>query len=112
VTLWLLVGLGYLGAFHLVDQDADYLHRANGRFLDYILPSDNVLPLIFGLQLSEGADPRTGFFADWRSSDRPPLQTGVYLVQAPLQYLLPQGMAYQFLSIALQCTWVPGLWTL
>ena len=43
---------------------------------------DNVLPQIFADNIHHG-DPRTITW-DWQGSDRPPLQSGVQLLQAPL----------------------------
>jgi hypothetical protein len=76
------------------------------------LPSDNVLPMLFGQQLMTGHRPLPALLIrGWQSSDRPPLQTGYYLMQ---QSVLHSGHLndYQILGILLQCLWIPGLWAL
>lgn len=93
-TLILWVGLfpfhweGYTG-----DEPAHRWHS---------LAIDNWLPLLFGDMLARGRldVPMT---ADWLSSDRPPLQTGLYLM---MRGLLPgsQGLVYQAAS-----TWAQAL---
>lgn len=76
------------------------------------LPVDNVLPLLFARQLQTSVRPLPAqLLRGWQSSDRPPLQTGYYLMQ---QSVLHTGHFndYELLSIMLQCLWIPGLWAL
>jgi hypothetical protein len=82
------------------------------RFIDG-LPSDNAIPLIFANRLWEGADPRV-IFTEWLSSDRPPLQTGIVLIQRPLELLSGNNFdrPYQVLSTFVQCQWVSAVWLL
>ncbi|CAD7724988.1 hypothetical protein LMG31884_37770 [Xanthomonas hydrangeae] len=66
------------------------------------LPMDSWLPLIFADMISEGRldVPMIG---DWLSSDRPPLQSGLYLVFVH-SWLPKGGLTYQALS-----TWAQSL---
>jgi hypothetical protein len=48
----------------------------------------------------------------WHSSDRPPLQSGLILLQLPLAYLLGDARVYSIVvGIALQTAWVPAAWS-
>lgn len=69
------------------------------RWLD--LPGDNIIPKMFADQLWDGAI-RKPMFGDWLSSDRPPLQTGAYLLFKALAPTV-SGI-YQVTSTWLQCT--------
>ena len=72
---------------------------------------DNVLPQIFADNIHHG-DPRTITW-DWQGSDRPPLQSGVQLLQAPLTESASwRVMSYQVLTVLLQAMWLPALWGL
>ncbi|HEV3204421.1 MAG TPA: hypothetical protein VGY77_08565 [Gemmataceae bacterium] len=74
--------------------------------------NDNLIPWYFSEHLYGGTDPRY-LLGDWQSSDRPPLQTGLTLVQRPLADWA--GMAivqYQILGTILQSTWVLAVWAL
>lgn len=76
------------------------------------LPADNVLPLLFAKQLQASHRPLAAVLTrGWQSSDRPPLQTGYYLMQ---QSVLHSGHFndYELLGILVQCLWIPGLWAL
>ena len=48
---------------------------------------------------------------DWKSSDRPPLQSGAVLAQYPFMPR-PRELGYTILSVILQSLWVCGLWLL
>ncbi len=74
------------------------------------LPVDSKLPLYLAQQLQDPARPLPHYLArPWQTSDRPPLQTGVYLFQ---QSVLGHDhfMHYQLVGIALQSLWVFGVW--
>ncbi|WP_225852883.1 hypothetical protein, partial [Haemophilus parainfluenzae] len=61
---------------------------ANTRFLPGgSLPPDNILPYLFAERLYHGIDPRP-LLGEWQSSDRPPLQAGLLLLQALLTGLV------------------------
>jgi hypothetical protein len=68
---------------------------------------DNVIPFVLANALSTGhvASPLIG---DWLSSDRPPLQTGLYL----LLTLSTDALPYQIVASWLQATFLLGVWGL
>lgn len=55
------------------------LELFSSRWTNPPLPVDNVLPMIFADQIRSGQVSKP-MFGDWLSSDRPPLQAGVYLL--------------------------------
>ncbi|WP_152540960.1 hypothetical protein [Luteimonas huabeiensis] len=65
------------------------------------LPVDNWLPLVLA-QMLESGSLITPMVGDWLSSDRPPLQAGLYLMFLPAK-LAPIGVWYQALATWLQC---------
>lgn len=71
------------------------------------LPPDNILPWLIAELLRNGVI-RSPQLADWLSSDRPPLQTGLYLLLAV--QLRPLG--YQIVATFLQATFLFGVWAL
>jgi hypothetical protein len=98
-----LISLGYLHGGE--DTPGDF---AAYRFAPPKLAGDNTLPELFADAIIAGHIPRP-LFADWLSSDRPPLQAGVLLYSYPL---LPgsRELRYQILSAVLQCLAAAGLW--
>jgi len=68
------------------------------RFHGSITP-DNRLPRILGERLYFG-EAISPFFLDWRSSDRPPLQAAVYLLQMP--FMVNKADQYHFVGIICQ----------
>jgi hypothetical protein len=77
-----LVGLLYIGIFHLFPVQRDFYELASDRFTAG-LPGDNRLPFDFSDQLYHGQRPRE-LGAGWLSSDRPPLQEGWQLLGWPV----------------------------
>ncbi len=79
---------------------------------------DNLIPKILADRLFDGADMREPIFGQWQASDRPPLQTGIVLLQYPLwralagRALLPNlvDAYYQIFSTLLQCAWIAVAW--
>ena len=69
-------GLFDLAVLALPNDSLDAAHR----FFADVRPTI-VLPQIFAEALYQGDDPR-GLFGEWHSSDRPPLQAGMYPVAA------------------------------
>ena len=69
------------------------------------LPPDNIIPMILaeGLSLSHIPSPLLG---DWLSSDRPPLQTGLYIALA----IQTGAFGYQIVASWLQATLLFGVW--
>lgn len=76
------------------------------------LPSDNEIPRFFAdyfyVHGHSGTPPP---FADWLSSDRPPLQVGYVLAQRPFGWD-GAGLHYGVLGVLVQQLWVLGLWAL
>jgi hypothetical protein len=81
--------------------------RTAAKRFSHQLPMDNVIPLVFAKALSMGhvASPLIG---DWLSSDRPPLQTGLYL----LLTLSTDALPYQIVASWLQASFLLGVWGL
>ncbi|MBS2964129.1 hypothetical protein KGA66_13810 [Actinocrinis puniceicyclus] len=76
------------------------------------LPGDNALPFLFARQLESHVRPLPHFLAwGYQSSDRPPLQTGYYLLEQAV--VRNSGFdVYQVFSTLVESTWVFGLWAL
>ena len=86
---------------------------AESRFVP-ALPIDNEVPLITANALQSSHRPLPHpLYGIWDSSDRPPLQAGVYLSQ---EALLPgsdtQAVHYEVVGILLQGLWIFGIWGL
>lgn len=104
VTAWLVVFIFVTGLFPYA-QDWNSWHFAANRWRG--LPIDNWLPKIFADQLWE-MKLQKPMMGDWLSSDRPPLQTGIYLLAKTLAPNDP-GF-YQVLGMWLQATFlVPSI---
>lgn len=106
----LVAGVCYICLFFLYSNPV----KAGGdvgdwRFSKEALPGDNIIPLIFAHKVYDGAPLRPFCCGDWLSSDRPPLQAGVVLLEWPFK-LVNAGMQYQLVSTALQCFWICGIW--
>jgi hypothetical protein len=84
---------------------------ANFRFFPNIRAGDNIIPFIFAQRLYDRAPVRPFCCVDWLSSDRPPLQAGIFLLQRPLRVAGNTGLQYQVLGTVLQCVWICGVWT-
>ncbi|MGI9071325.1 MAG: hypothetical protein ACR2JB_08425 [Bryobacteraceae bacterium] len=98
----LVVSTGFL--FGGVDYPSE---TARTRF-SHPLPPDNEIPFLFAEGLRNGKVPRP-LLAEWRSSDRPPLQTGIVLSQCVyLQH--PRKLQYTIISVILQSLWIFALW--
>ncbi len=74
----------------------------------HLLPPDDEIPYLFAEMVRYGHVPKP-MFGDWRSSDRPPLQSGIVLSQHPYT-VGPRSLGYEILSANLQSLWVFGLW--
>lgn len=66
------------------------------------MPPDNFIPLLFADMLKAGSI-ITPMLGDWLSSDRPPLQTGLFLMLAPIKAGANGTLAYQATSTWAQC---------
>lgn len=112
MVLMFLVGLFYTSLLYAVDLALPPLSHAQMRFT-WRLPPDNAIPFEVANRMYRGMDPRD-LGGGWHSSDRPPLQTGLVLIQRPLKGLtgLPAAFHYQVLALIIQCAWVPAIWAL
>lgn len=70
------------------------------------LPPDTILPMWVADMIAGGQRP-VGFLGDWLSSDRPPLQSGFYLLLHPV---IGGALGYQILGVVLQCWVFAGFW--
>jgi hypothetical protein len=71
------------------------------------LPNDNIIPKMLAEQLKQSHVLRPAY-GDWLSSDRPPLQIGLYLALA----LQTGNFGYQIVTSWLQSTFLFGVWVL
>ena len=106
-----LLGLFFVGALYAFRINTLPEHVIYVRFTELATSLDNLIPWRFAERLSAGQDPRQ-ILGDWLSSDRPPLQTGILLLQHPLTTVtpVPAGLQYQTLGTILQMSWVPAVW--
>ncbi len=112
LVLMCLVAMFYNAVLFAHSSDEKVDLRAQKHLTGWLLPPDNVLPLILASHLYKGTDPRP-LLDPWQSSDRPPLQAAVVLTQMPAGYGSGHpGIHYQLLSTALQCSWIPAVWAL
>jgi len=110
--LTLLAGICYVSLFYLFgDPHNDEAGLANARFFEEGQAGDNIIPLIFAGRIYAHEPVRPFCCGDWLSSDRPPLQAGIFLLERPLR-IVSIGLHYQLLATALQCLWVCGVWCL
>ncbi|HJT78133.1 MAG TPA: hypothetical protein VJ739_13095 [Gemmataceae bacterium] len=109
--LWLAASLFYTGVLFAADLDLPNGNQARARFTSALLPPDDALPLLLAHRLYAGADPRH-LLADWHSSDRPPLQAGLVLAQAPVVAALGERVTfyYPLLGCVVQCSWIAAAW--
>lgn len=82
------------------------------RFFGPGLPEDNLIPLFLADRIYDRRPLRPFCCGGWLSSDRPPLESGVFLLQRPLRIGGGKWLHYQLLATALQCLWVCGVWCL
>lgn len=108
----LIVGLFYISILYTVNPGISLEENVQVRFF-LSFPPDNLIPHLFAERLYAGKDPRL-LLGDWLSSDRPPLQTGIILVQRPISFLSgsQSGLHYQLLSTVAQCSWVAAVWAI
>lgn len=111
---WLAEPLIFVTLFALVivtlgfaDGGFDFPGRAAQNRFSHPLPVDNLIPYLVAVALKIGhiASP---LFGDWLMSDRPPLQTGLYL----LLTLRNSELTYVVVAVWLQATFLFGVWGL
>ncbi|MBS0663742.1 MAG: hypothetical protein JSR48_10800 [Verrucomicrobia bacterium] len=108
------VGLFYLALLYLPELHREPEWQSQVRFL-YEFPIDANLPKMLGDRVYDGTPPKPFLpEAGWLSSDRPPLQAGLYLVARPWGDALglPPGLLYQCVGTLAQLCWLPALWLL
>ncbi len=72
------------------------------------LPMDNIIPVVLAKALSTGHVASPLYGGGWLSSDRPPLQTGLFLFLT----LSTNPLPYQIVASLLQATFLLGVWGL
>ncbi len=98
-------------AFLFVSPAAAGASHINGRFYSVTLPGDNVIPLIFAEKIYTHEPLRPFCCGDWLSSDRPPLETGIFLLQRAAPWITSVDRDYELLGTGLQCLWICGVWS-
>ena len=110
LLIMFLVGLFYLSLLYITDAGSWDASLASWRFFES-RPIDNAISYIFTEKLYKGDDPRN-LIPGWLSSDRPPLQTGILLLQRPIMGMFDPDLGYQTISTIAQCSWIAALWSL
>lgn len=85
---------------------------AGNRFFTLERPGDNIIPYIFDERIYDRKPVRPFCCDDWLSSDRPPLQAGIVLLERPFPLMKDMDLRYELLASALQCFWICGVWCL
>lgn len=112
LSLAFCLGLFYLSLLYLfVNPVKAGVDVANVRFFWDTRAGDNIIPFIFAERIFDRAPIRPFCCGDWLSSDRPPLQAGIFLLQRPLRIAGNTGLQYQVLGTMLQCLWACGVWS-
>jgi MFS family permease len=86
------------------------VEAASSRFIEG-LPADNAVPLILAHAVERDRRPLPDpLYANWSPSDRPPLQTGIYLSTTSVLGLEKSELQYSVVSSLLQSLWLLGIW--
>lgn len=108
-----VTGLCYLCfTFMFINPMATGGAYLDGRFFTPQMPGDNIIPLFFAQRLYDQKPLRPFCCGGWLSSDRPPLQTGIFLMQRPLSPTGNVDLDYQLVATTLQTLWICGVWFL
>jgi hypothetical protein len=115
LALMAVVGLFYVTTQYVFDV-RDYPPRSQLRlrFTDRHLSIDCDFPMLFARTLFDDDDPRP-LLCRWLSSDRPPLQAGVCLMQSWSWGAEPYSLSWlhcQLIGCAMQTAWIPAVWAL
>jgi len=97
-------------AFLFVSPAGAGAEHINVRFFSVILPGDNIIPRIFADKIYNREPLHPFCCGDWLSSDRPPLQTGIFLLERRARWIKNADFEYELLGTALQCLWIAGVW--
>jgi len=109
LALWALASafLLFLGFLHGGSDEP--LATAANRF-SHPLPGDAEIPLFFSDWFwAHGHSGTIPPYADWLSSDRPPLQIGYVLAQRPFGWD-GNALHYEVLGVVIQQLWVVAMW--
>jgi hypothetical protein len=106
LTLTLLMVLLNSAVLHLGYQPTNSVKLAQDRFFADPLPFDNYLPLLSVNRLYQQESLKP-YALDWRSTDRPPLQSGICLMLRP--YFLDPVEGYQAFSTFLNASILIGI---
>ena len=88
----------------------DLITNAQNRFLlTGGMPPDNVLPYIVADRMYLGEEVRPYLIPGWKSSDRPPAQSGAILMQMPWTSVIGRSTHSQLLGTFLQSLWITAL---
>jgi hypothetical protein len=101
ITLIIVV----IGYYPFEFTGKEFWQNGANRWLN--LPIDSWLPKIFADQIYKGELLRP-MYGDWLSSDRPPLQTGIYLIFYP--FGKGDDVIYQVVSTMLQAMILIAIW--
>jgi hypothetical protein len=107
-----LAGLCYLCFFFLFVDPAQASIYASERFFVEIFPGDNVIPHILAEKIYSREPVRPFCCGDWLSSDRPPLEAGIVLLERLFPLTKNIDLRYELLTSAIQCFWICGVWCL
>ena len=112
LILMLLIGLFYIGLLHLYATPLRVEKLTTIRYM-LAMPVDNELPRRFAERLIFGISPKH-LYDTWLSSDRPPLQVGLIVLNAPIGRAIgaPLLTAAHAAGIWFQLLWVPAIWAL
>jgi hypothetical protein len=110
-ALMILITTFYSAIGFLYQRSPDPGIQAEERFA-WPMPADNILPNVLVDDLYNGKPFRPFLFIDWKSSDRPPLQSAAVLLQRPLWLSKQSKFDYQILGTFLQSMWAASLWLL
>jgi hypothetical protein len=112
------VPVALVGASALFALSLGFLHGGAGeplpaaasRFLAG-LPGDNTIPLTLAQAVERDARPLPDpLYANWSASDRPPLQTGIYLAATSIVRHESSELQYAVVGSLVQSLWILGLW--
>jgi hypothetical protein len=114
IALALIATLALLLWVHVGHNASTPLWVAAARWT-HPLQGDNAVPLNFAQAMATGRLPvgePSSFFGDWLSSDRPPLQTSLFLVTPGHLFWGNSEQGYQSAAVAFQMLALVGAWTL
>lgn len=98
--VFILAGLFYISCMYLFGNTSDILLSVRHRFFNLPM-EDHLIPKIFGARLRDG-EPLSPFLGKWLSSDRPPLQAGLYLLFSWDNVKIN----YQAIAMVIQFSWI------